>query len=182
MIKKILVAVDRSQGCQSIFATAVSLAQATNSQLMLLHVLAKTDPEHPISPTFFYYPLAQPQFYEIYQQEFARYEQHGLEFLRNLAREANLAGVKAEFTQLAGKPASIICELAHNWSTDLIVIGSRGLRGVKEMFLGSVSNYVTHHALCSVLIVPQPQNSSLEPGSALAKSANPPVTTQFPSG
>lgn len=178
MIKKILVAVDRSQGCQSIFETAVSLAQATDAQLMLLHVLAKTEPEHPISPTFFYYPLVQPQFYEIYQQEFARYEQHGLEFLRNLTREASKAGVKAEFTQVAGNPASIICELAHNWSTDLIVIGSRGLKGVKEMFLGSVSNYVTHHALCSVLIVPHPQNSSFEPGSTFAESAEQPLTTQ----
>ncbi len=32
-------------------------------------------------------------------------------------------------------------------------MGSRGLKGLKEMFLGSVSNYVTHHAPCSVLIV-----------------------------
>jgi hypothetical protein len=27
------------------------------------------------------------------------------------------------------------------------------LKGVKEMFVGSVSNYITHHSPCSVLIV-----------------------------
>ena len=171
MIKKILVAVDRSQGCKSIFATAVSLAQATNAQLMLLHVLAKTEPEHPISPTFSYYPFVQPQDHVLYQKEFARYEQHGLEFLRNLAREASRAGVNPDFTQLAGNPASIICELAHNWSADLIVVGSRGLRGVKEMFLGSVSNYVTHHAFCSVLIVPHNLNVARESGFTSGSSA-----------
>ncbi|MEO1005225.1 MAG: universal stress protein [Cyanobacteria bacterium J06638_38] len=153
MINKIIVAVDRSQHSKAVFNTAVSLAQATNGELMLLHILAKTEPEHPIAPTFTYYPLVQSQDYDTYQKEFARYEQQGLEFLRHLTREANQAGVEPEFTQLAGNPGQIICDLAHNWSADLVVVGSRGLRGLKEMFLGSVSNYVTHHAPCSVLIV-----------------------------
>ncbi len=43
--------------------------------------------------------------------------------------------------------------MARAWSADLILVGSRGLKGLKEMFLGSVGNYVTHHAPCSALIV-----------------------------
>lgn len=43
--------------------------------------------------------------------------------------------------------------MARTWSADLILVGSRGLKGLKEMFLGSVGNYVTHHAPCSALIV-----------------------------
>ncbi|MBE9048435.1 universal stress protein, partial [Pleurocapsales cyanobacterium LEGE 10410] len=62
-------------------------------------------------------------------------------------------GVQTEFNQLTGNPGRLICELAADWSADLILVGSRGLKGLKEMFLGSVSNYVTHHAPCSVLIV-----------------------------
>ena len=46
-----------------------------------------------------------------------------------------------------------IGEEAQTWSAELILVGSRGLTGLKEMFLGSISNYVTHHAPCSVLIV-----------------------------
>ena len=36
---------------------------------------------------------------------------------------------------------------------DLIVLGSRGLSGIKAFLLGSVSDRVAHHAPCSVLIV-----------------------------
>ncbi|MGQ9872468.1 universal stress protein [Leptodesmis sp.] len=36
---------------------------------------------------------------------------------------------------------------------DLILIGNRGHTGLKELFLGSASNYVLHHAPCSVLTV-----------------------------
>ncbi|MEM8719894.1 MAG: universal stress protein [Cyanobacteria bacterium P01_G01_bin.39] len=163
MINKILVAVDRSQGSQSVFEHAISLAQATDAKLMLLHILTPTEPEHPIAPNFTYYPLVQPRDYELYQREFIRYERHGLEFLRHLSRKAEKKGIQLEFTQLAGNPKQIICEIAHNWSADLIVVGSRGLKGLKEMFFGSVSNYVTHHASCSVFIVRQLLDSASEP-------------------
>lgn len=159
MINKILIAVDRSQNNKFVFDTAVSLAKTTGADLMLLHILSKKEPEHPIAPTYTYYPIVKEMNYETYQKEYAEYEQHGIEFLKNLTEEATAAGVSTEFTQLAGNPGRLICELANNWSADLILVGSRGLKGLKEMFLGSVSNYVTHHAPCSVLIVRQPVDS-----------------------
>jgi nucleotide-binding universal stress UspA family protein len=162
MINKILTAVDRSQNNKFVFDTAVSLAQTTGAELMLLHILSKKEPDYPIAPTYTYYPIVEECNYEMYQKEYAKYEQHGIEFLKNLTEEATAAGVPTEFTQLAGNPGRLICELANNWSTDLILVGSRGLKGLKEMFLGSVSNYVTHHASCSVLIVRQPINTDLE--------------------
>jgi len=35
----------------------------------------------------------------------------------------------------------------------LIVMGSRGLSGIKSFLLGSISDRVVHHAHCPVLIV-----------------------------
>jgi len=57
-------------------------------------------------------------------------------------------------TQLEfGNPAETIIEVAEKKNHDLIVVGSRGLSSVKRFFLGSVSDDVSHHAKCSVLIV-----------------------------
>lgn len=156
MVNKILIAVDRSQNNKLVFNTAVSLATTTGAKLMLLHILSEKEPDYPIAPTYTYYPIIKETVYETYQQEYDKHVEHGLEFLRNLNREACAEGVDAEFTQLAGNPGRMICELANNWSADLIIVGSRGLKGLKEMFLGSVSNYVTHHAPCSVLIARHP--------------------------
>lgn len=158
MIDKILIATDRSQNNKIVFDTAVFLAKTTGANLMLLHILSPKESGHPIAPAHTYYPIVEETSYEAYQKEYSKYEQRGLDFLKNLTEEATAAGVTTEYTQLAGNPGRMICELADNWSADLIVVGSRGLKGIKEMFLGSVSNYVTHHAPCSVLIVRHPIN------------------------
>lgn len=161
MINKILVAVDRSANNKSVFDSAVALAQNTGASLMLLHTLSKSEPDYPIMPTYTYYPVVGERDIEAYQKQLAEYKEWGLSFLQNLTEEATEAGVETEYTQLTGNPGRTICELASSWSADLIIVGSRGLTGLKEMFLGSVSNYVTHHAPCSVLIVRTPVEKSL---------------------
>ena len=153
MINKILATIDSSDRSQSVFETAVSLAQATGANLKLLHILSEQDSGYPILPTYAYYAALHDNDDGIFHQKFAEYEQQNADFLMNLTKKAILAGVKAEYTQFNGVPGREICELASAWSADLILVGSRGLKGLKEMFVGSVSNYVTHHAPCSVLIV-----------------------------
>jgi nucleotide-binding universal stress UspA family protein len=55
---------------------------------------------------------------------------------------------------LHGDPAaSKITEFAKRIGADLIVIGNAGLSGLKRVFLGSVSEAVSRHGPCSVLIV-----------------------------
>jgi nucleotide-binding universal stress UspA family protein len=52
-----------------------------------------------------------------------------------------------------GNPAEVICHIAEEEKFDLIVIGSRGLSGIEAFFLGGVSEKVSQHAVCPVLIV-----------------------------
>ena len=54
---------------------------------------------------------------------------------------------------LRGRAADKIIETANEGNFDLIVVGSRGLGGIKEIFLGSVSDRVADEARCPVLIV-----------------------------
>ena len=54
---------------------------------------------------------------------------------------------------MEGRPSETIVQVAEEEKFDLIVMGSRGLSGIKKIFLGSVSNEVVNHSTCPVLIV-----------------------------
>ena len=51
-----------------------------------------------------------------------------------------------------GKPERMIVEAAEEWRADLIVVGSHGYGFWGRALLGSVSDFVVHHASCSVLV------------------------------
>lgn len=155
MLQKFLVAVNNSEMGQQVFEEALALARATEAKMMILHVL---DPEETGSPQIpeIYYTYSMPfdeQTMKSYRQQWQEFEEQGLKMLQSLADKATGAGVTTEFTQKTGSPGRAICELADSWEADLIVMGRRGLSGVKEAFFGSVSNYVIHRASCSVHIV-----------------------------
>ena len=153
MINKILATIDDSDRSQAVFDTAVSLAQITRAKLILLHVLSEEDSDYPIVPTHAYYSVLKGNDNDLLYHKFDEYERQQAEILSGLTKKAIAVGVNAEYVQISGTSGYEICELAARWTADLIVVGSRGLKGLKEMFLGSVSNYVTHHAPCSVLMV-----------------------------
>ena len=63
-------------------------------------------------------------------------------------------GIKARTIYKQGHPAKTIVEVGCGEGFDFIVIGSRGLGGLKKAFLGSVSNAVIQQAeKCSVVVV-----------------------------
>jgi len=71
---------------------------------------------------------------------------------------SSLDGSKQEHVRgfsLRGDPRFYIVNKAKELHADAIVIGSRGLGYLMRMFLGSVSDYVSHHADCPVIIVRQ---------------------------
>lgn len=74
-------------------------------------------------------------------------------WLHSLQAIATEEGVQADYEYAVGDPGRLICQLAKQHEVDLIVVGRRGRRGMSEILLGSVSNYVVHHAPCQVLVV-----------------------------
>jgi nucleotide-binding universal stress UspA family protein len=52
-----------------------------------------------------------------------------------------------------GNPAERIVTVAKEEEVDVIIIGNRGITGLEEFLLGSVSSKVVHEAPCSVIVV-----------------------------
>jgi nucleotide-binding universal stress UspA family protein len=156
MFHRILVAVDNSPISQKVFNEAVTLAKATNANLMLIHIISPFEESYLNSTGIHqigYYPSFSGNNIDYYMGAWEELKQQGIKYLQSLCEESNKLGITTEFTQNLGDPGKIICEFANTWNGDLIIIGRRGYRGLNEFFLGSVSNYVLHHAPCSVLTI-----------------------------
>jgi len=52
-----------------------------------------------------------------------------------------------------GEPGKVLVRLATERESDLVIVGSRGLSGVKRVFLGSVSHTILQKVPCAVLVV-----------------------------
>jgi nucleotide-binding universal stress UspA family protein len=66
-------------------------------------------------------------------------------------REAG--GTVAQIHLRTGKAAAEIVDLAEELGAGLVVVGSRGLGGIRRALMGSVSDSVVRHAHCPVLVV-----------------------------
>jgi nucleotide-binding universal stress UspA family protein len=67
--------------------------------------------------------------------------------------KAKKADIPYQVTTLEGEPGPTIVEYANQGKFDVVVIGSRGLNGLQEMVLGSVSHKVAKRVHCPVLII-----------------------------
>ena len=72
--------------------------------------------------------------------------------LQDLSFIAKRHQVEPVLHGVTGKPDDVILELANKVGADLVVVGNRGMKGVRRV-LGSVPNSVAHGAQCSVAII-----------------------------
>jgi nucleotide-binding universal stress UspA family protein len=149
MFRRILVAINDSRYEQMVFEQALSLAQLNQAELMMLHVLEPFSDHYLTGP----YQVFSQSTWEIYRMKRKEQEDAMAAQFQTLEAMAITAGVTPEFSQNVGAPGKVICDLAKTWNADLIVLGRHGRSGFSEIFLGSVSNYVLHHAQCHVLAV-----------------------------
>jgi nucleotide-binding universal stress UspA family protein len=141
MINRILVPVDGSDHAEKAVEFAANSALQNDATMLLLHVFKPTA----IPPAVHDYIKAEglhesPS--SVYHQSL---ETTGQEILDEAAAKAKSLGVsKVEMALVEGDPAETIIEYAKEHEYDIIIIGSRGLGGVKSLFLGSVSTKVCH--------------------------------------
>jgi nucleotide-binding universal stress UspA family protein len=118
----VLLATDGSAGSWLAARIAVRIASARRSELRVARVPVGVHPERD---------------HEVASQ---------------LAMIERATGIAPEVSETPGQPAERIAEAARAHLSSLIVIGRRGLKGIRA--LGSVSERVVHRAPCSVLVVP----------------------------
>jgi nucleotide-binding universal stress UspA family protein len=89
-----------------------------------------------------------------YGKLYEQIEEVSRELLRKQSRRLKAAGGTAAGTHLRMGAVDLeIVALAEELRADLIVMGSRGLGGLRRALMGSVSDSVVRHAHCPVLVV-----------------------------
>lgn len=175
-IKRVLVTLDQSNQARTVFEEALKLAKDNSAALLIFQCIQDELSSYSIGLTE-QFGMSPHLFEQAYQTRAAQVEkqvQMTLEGLRSHQRTAADAGLTAEFDYKMGDPGSWICRMAKQWNADVIVMGRRGRSGLTEVFLGSVSNYVLHHAPCSVFIV-QPQPVEESPNCKVESTETAPV-------
>lgn len=156
MLQKILIATGDSPESAEVFKSGLTLAEKYGAQISILHVLNLFQGNFEAVGNPFMggtYPMMNDLAIQQYQKELKDREQQGMERLEDYAREASARNIKADIFQNLGDAGRTICETAKNYSVDLIVMGRNQKSMLSEVFLGSTSNYVLHHAPCSVMVI-----------------------------
>jgi nucleotide-binding universal stress UspA family protein len=142
---RILLATDGSEEANLAALRAVDIAEKTDSELHVVHV--------GVVPIFLQsYPGTLGYYGKLYEQ----IEEESKELLRKQSLRVKAAGGTVAGAHLRmGQVDLEIVALAEELGAGLIVMGCRGLGGVRRALMGSVSDSVVRHAHCPVLVVRQ---------------------------
>ena len=137
---KILLATDGSREAELAARTAADLANKTDSELHVVHVLAS--------------PLTPYQRSSYAPEVWARLEERERKTLEDVVEKIEASGGKVEGSHhKAGRPDAEIVALAEEIGAGLIVMGARGIGGIRRALTGSISDSVVRHAHCPVMVV-----------------------------
>jgi nucleotide-binding universal stress UspA family protein len=140
---KMLLATDGSEEAELAARAAIELAEGTGSELHVVYV-------EPL-PDFMKDDAGTPGYD---RKLYEKIEEEGREKLRRLTWGVKVAGGTVTRTHLRmGAVAEEILDLAGELEVDLIIMGSRRLRGIRRAIAGSVSESVFRHARCPVMVV-----------------------------
>ena len=134
VIRKILVAVDGSVTSSSAAENAIDLAEKFGADLTALYIVP---PNIRISEIF---DLAKQNGQKIVDE------------VKNAESAKNL-NVQTEVLWDVGSVTKAIVEYAEENNVNLIVLGTRGISGIKQMLLGSTASGVVTYSHCPVIVV-----------------------------
>ena len=141
---KILVATDGSEDAEVATSTALDLAKSSGSEV---HIVLVEEPAYAyVDPSGYPYFPDEELEHQLEQRARMRLD-------REVEKSRSAGGAVAEAHLRVGDAAAEIIDLAEDIEAGLIVMGSRGLGGIRRTLMGSVSDSVVRHAHCPVLVV-----------------------------
>jgi len=142
LYSNILVAFDGSKASNKALDHAISMLQVTpDAKISIIHVFG-------FPRVYFgesYAPISTSvtkEYYDLAEQT-----------VETAKQRLKDAGVTGTVELIQGAPAEVILDYSKKNNFDVIIIGSRGLGGIREFVLGSVSHNVVQHARIPVLVV-----------------------------
>lgn len=146
---KILVPLDFSKTAESIANYVVELAKKLDAYVVFYHVIDERN--FFTYNTVYTFPEYYPEVKIDAESEQKMKESAEVEF-NKMINSFNIKNLTYEVKVELGIPYSQICEYAKSNNFDLIVLGSHGKTNLKDIFLGSVVDYISHHVEIPVLI------------------------------
>ncbi len=140
-IRNILVPVDFSKHSEKALETAVEFAKVFDADLHLIHAYSL-----PVG-------VVTPYDYQIPASILGEMREAATKRIDEAVKKVAGQGVKVHGLVTEGLPTQAIEEAAEQIKADLIVMGTRGLTGLKHVVLGSVAERTIRHAPCAVLTV-----------------------------
>ena len=143
-VRRILVPIDFSPHADAVVEWASHLAEEHGSLLILLHA--------------YHLPVEFQQLEGAYlpAEFWTNVKVDAERSVERYAEPLRERGLEVEQCVREGYPATVIEEEAQRQEADLIVMGSRGLSGLKHLLLGSIAERVVQRAPCPVLTVKTP--------------------------
>ena len=148
-MRKILFPTDFSKAAENAFIYALKMANHYGASVTVLHVYNLLDALNVYSQGPF------DEYYEqLRNQKFQNY-QDSVKPLDKIAQDNSLDQVDCYYVMEEGFVEKTIMDVAKRDEVDLIIMGTTGASGLKEVFLGSIAGEMLENAPCKVLAIPQ---------------------------
>ncbi|KAM7430277.1 hypothetical protein ABFA07_018982 [Porites harrisoni] len=142
--RTIAIAVDPSEYSEKAFDWFMSNIYHEGDKLVIIH-------SHELHPPVMPHMILTDE----WTREVAKHEKTINELERRYEEKCKALKLSAKIIVTDGPPGEIICKQAKEQGASFIVVGSRGTGTIRRTILGSVSDYVLHHAHMPVVVVPK---------------------------
>lgn len=150
-MQRIVVGIDGSEGSAEALRWALELAALKGDEVVALHAYPPVAFAPYVAVDCGYLPYDEGLAEVVAEVVAERAGQLLDEVVDRVATEVG-GDVKVIREVVPGNPAQVLLDAGR--SAGHVVVGSRGLSGLREVLLGSVSHRVATHATCPVTIVP----------------------------